>query len=224
MYKHPTQTIARTCMEMLVVVLWWQNIANYISPWLAKKFEDKLLRLSSKPLKIGSLEIFWLCSMCMWVWVSVLVKYGQTWVISILSNFSLGFYCVLQVQKWTLLDTDFTIPGGELGMNMQSCELTWWSCDPFRAHTKAQETSGVEEIFWNYWSILFRCLNNSLPHDSTCLGRISEMHAFWVPVQLLSMVLKILHSNYTDRFIVLWVEWLWFWQRPSLLGLWFIFG
>ena len=24
--------------------------------------------------------------------------------------------CVLQVQKWTLLDTDFTIAGGELGM------------------------------------------------------------------------------------------------------------
>ena len=24
--------------------------------------------------------------------------------------------CVVQVQKWTLLDTDFTIAGGELGL------------------------------------------------------------------------------------------------------------
>ena len=31
---------------------------------------------------------------------------------------SMGLVTIKQVQKWTLLDTDFTIPGGELGMSL----------------------------------------------------------------------------------------------------------
>ena len=30
----------------------------------------------------------------------------------------MGLVTINQVQKWTLLDTDFTIPGGELGMSL----------------------------------------------------------------------------------------------------------
>ena len=31
---------------------------------------------------------------------------------------SMGLVTIKQVQKWTLLDTDFTIPGEELGMSL----------------------------------------------------------------------------------------------------------
>ena len=31
---------------------------------------------------------------------------------------SMGLVTIKQVQKWTLLGTDFTIPGGELGMSL----------------------------------------------------------------------------------------------------------
>jgi len=33
-------------------------------------------------------------------------------------NYCAKFSGLIQVQKWTLLDTDFTIPGGELGMSV----------------------------------------------------------------------------------------------------------
>lgn len=33
-------------------------------------------------------------------------------------NSYLKIYCLLQVQKWRILEKDFSLPGGELGKNL----------------------------------------------------------------------------------------------------------